>query len=603
MRKIITLLFVIVLVIPASILTINASAASGSQSAPLIDPQVQNALVSMQPGDMLTVIVTLREQADLTRVKGVDFAARQQGVIQALQATANSSQGRLVGWLNSYRTEGLVNNFQSLWIFNGLSVTAEKSIIRQLELDPEIQTIMPDNRQIVPDYAPAEANITQISAPSLWDLGITGQGVVVANMDSGVDISHPDLASRWRGGSDSWYDPYGQHLTTPTDIMGHGTWTMGIMVGGDAGGTTVGAAPTAQWIAVKIFNDSGVSTSTAIHLGYQWLLDPDANPATADAPQVVNNSWGFGSPGCYLDFEMDLESLRAAGILPVFSAGNGGPNAATSYSPANNPAAFAVGAVDPSDQIASFSSRGPSTCGGSAGPFPELVAPGVNIRTTDLLGGYYLDSGTSFAAPHVAGSLALLISAFPGLSPADQEAALENTAHDLGAVGPDDTSGYGRVDVLSAYNWLAAGNHAAPTLTPAPTSTPLPTATPIPTPTPTAAPTPVPTTIHVGDLDGASTRLSKSWTATVTILVHNSNEQPVANAVVSGKWSKGASGTASCTTDTSGQCVVSKTGNKNTTTSVTFSITGVTYPTLSYQASSNHDPDGDSNGTTIMIVR
>ena len=210
-------------------------------------------------------------------------------------------------------------------------------------------------------------------------MGYTGQGIVVASMDSGVDLTHPELSSRWRGGTNSWYDPFGQHPTTPFDTSGHGTWTMGVMVGGDSGGTSIGVAPGAQWIAVKIFNDQDASTATAIHLGYQWLLDPDNNPATADAPQVVNNSWAYGAPGCNLEFEPDFQSLRAAGILPVFAAGNGGPYTSSSYSPANNPSAFAVGSINNNDLIYSLSSRGPSNCGGTTDVFPDLVAPGVNI--------------------------------------------------------------------------------------------------------------------------------------------------------------------------------------------------------------------------------
>jgi subtilisin family serine protease len=183
---------------------------------------------------------------------------------------------------------------------------------------------------------------------------------------------------------------------------------MGIMVGGETGGTAIGLAPQASWIAVKIFNDQGGSNATAIHQGYQWLLDPDGDPATADAPHVINNSWTFSYPSCDLEFELDIASLRAAGILPVFAAGNGGPNFETSYSPANNPSAFAVGATDNNNQLYGFSSRGPSNCGGSSGVFPELVAPGMGIRTADLYGLYWDATGTSMAAPHVAGGLALL---------------------------------------------------------------------------------------------------------------------------------------------------------------------------------------------------
>ncbi|MEJ2747480.1 MAG: S8 family serine peptidase, partial [Anaerolineae bacterium] len=303
-------------------------------------------------------------------------------------------------------------------------------------------------------------NLAAINASALWELGYYGQGVVIASMDTGVDVSHPDLAASWRGGSNSWFDPYGEHPTTPTDMDGHGTWTMGVMVGGDHSGAPIGVAPQAQWIAVKIFNDKGMVTATAIHQGFQWLLDPDGDPNTADAPQVVNSSWDNGTPGCNLEFQRDLQALRAAGIVPVFAAGNYGPDGASSASPANYPEALAVGAVNGADEMYTFSSRGPANCGEGLTVFPELVAPGVDINTTERHGLYYQATSTSLAAPHVSGALALLLSAFPHLTPAEQEMALLNTAVDLGAPGPDNTFGYGRLDILAAYQWLAReGQH------------------------------------------------------------------------------------------------------------------------------------------------
>ena len=322
-----------------------------------IDAALNTRLSTLQSGEMLTVIVTLLQQADLTHVNGADRATRQQGVIRALQATADATQNRLKGLLNARLAQGSVKSYKALWVFNGFSVTATSAVINELAQHPDVFFISSDDLQIVPAFGPAEPNIALINAPVMWNQGYAGQGVVVANMDSGVNVNHPDLSTRWRGGSNSWFDPYGQHPATPTDVSGHGTWTMGVMVGGDASGTTVGAAPNAQWIAVKIFNDAGSSTATAIHQGFQWLLDPDGNPNTTDAPNVVNNSWTYANPGCYLDFEPDLQSLRAAGILPVFAAGNGGPSGNTSYSPSNNPSAFAVGAINNSSQIYAYSSR------------------------------------------------------------------------------------------------------------------------------------------------------------------------------------------------------------------------------------------------------
>jgi hypothetical protein len=353
-------------------------------------------------------------------------------------------------------------------LINGLAVTASAEVIRQLEFFPGVESIRLDATLQAPEVTfdtstVPEWNLSAIRTRELWALGYAGQGVVVANMDTGVDVDHPDLRTKWRGGDNSWYDPNGQHVT-PYDADGHGTQTMGILVGGDAGGTAIGVAPDAKWIAVKIFNDAGQSTLSLIHQGFQWLLDPDGNPDTDDAPDIVNNSWGHDNiNGCSLEFEPDTQALKAVEISVVFAGGNFGPNPSTSISPANNPDGFAVGAVDQTLSVASFSSRGPSPCDGSI--YPELVAPGVAVRTADLtFGGLFPDSyvtasGTSFAAPHSAGSMALLLNAFPGLSVSELELALKQSAFDRGLFGPDNDYGYGVVDVAEAYQLLL---HPAP---------------------------------------------------------------------------------------------------------------------------------------------
>lgn len=574
-----------------------------------ISAGLQAKLDSLQADETITVIVQLRQRANLPQGRGLGRAAQLSRTIEALTVAAERTQGPLKKFLDQRRSNGRVKSYIPFWIFNGFSVTAAPDVVQELASHPDVLSITPDELDIVPASTPPalsnpEANISLVNAPALWSMGFTGQGVVVASMDSGVSLSHSDLASSWRGGSNSWYDPYGQHPTTPADLSGHGTWTMGVMVGGDAGGSSIGIAPGAQWIAVKMFDDAGGTTATAIHLGFQWLLDPDGDPSTADAPHVVNNSWTYAYPGCYLDFEPDLQSLRAAGILPVFAAGNGGPGTGTSYSPANNPSAFAVGAIYNNGSIYGLSSRGPTTCGGSTGVFPEVVAPGVGIYTTDLGGFYTTASGTSLAAPHAAGGLALLLSAYPNLPPADQQNALVNSAFDLGASGPDDVYGYGRLDLLAAYQWLASA--PPPTFTPPPTLTFTPT--PLPTFTPTSTPTTTPTsapvvTLHIGDLDRSAVLARKKWRATVTILVHDANEQPVAGVTVYGKWTNGATGSPTCVTNSYGVCSVTKTGLTTGVPSVTFTVTKVVLTGAVYQSAANHDPDGESNGTTILVLK
>ncbi|MEP7034155.1 MAG: S8 family serine peptidase [Actinomycetota bacterium] len=459
----------VVAVVLVTVLTPVAAASAGraaSADTGGLGPEVQAILSALPPGDMTTVVVTLRERANLAAVPGATRAARLKGTITALQAKADASQAPIRAILRSGTAQGKVARTTPLWISNAISVTATAEVIKVLGARAEVVSITPDKVVVVPSAGTPEPNLTSVLAPAIWDLGYTGAGVVVASLDSGVDATHPDLASRWRGGTNSWYDPYGQN-PTPTDFTGHGTAITGVMVGGDAVGTSIGMAPGAKWIAAKIFNNSGASTTTAIHQAFQWVLDPDGDPNTQDAPQVVNGSWSIGSgPGCNLAFQPDLQALRAAGILPVFAAGNFGSGGSSSVSPANYPEALSVGAVNNTDLIYSSSSRGPSTCGGRTRIFPDLVAPGVNIRTTDRYGLYQTLSGTSLSAPHAAGALALLVGSTPGLSPDRQQAALIATAHDLGSSGPDPIYGNGKLDVLAAHQWLQPLPDFAVTLTP-----------------------------------------------------------------------------------------------------------------------------------------
>jgi bacillopeptidase F len=197
-------------------------------------------------------------------------------------------------------------------------------------------------------------------------------------------------------------------------------------------------------------------------------MDPDGDPGTIDAPDVVNASWALAGRAvgqCVAEFSDDIRALRSAGIAVVFAAGNDGPAPGTSNSPGNNPGALSVGAVDRSFAVARQASRGPSACDGAV--FPKLVAPGVNVRTADVSHGglpsYAIVSGSSLAAPHAAGVLALLAGAFPSASVDELEAALLQSARDVGAAGPDNATGYGLVDALGAFDALRRTHHAGAT--------------------------------------------------------------------------------------------------------------------------------------------
>ena len=415
---------------------------------------------SAAPEEPTTVVVTMREQADLGDITGATRRARLRDVIETLQATADQGQATLSTKLDTWADQGSVVDYDPLWVVDAISVTATPQVIAAIAARPDVATVTPDAVALVPATMSAERNQVEVRAPDVWDQGDTGGGVVVATLDSGADVTHPDLESRWRGGTNSWYDPYGEHPTAPVDLSGHGTATLGAMVGGDAGGTSIGTAPGARWIAARVFDDRGGSTSTAVHQAFQWLLDPDGNPTTADAPHVVNGSWSIGAgPGCDLTFQPDVQALSAAGILPVFAAGNFGSGTGSGVSPANYPESLAVGALSTTGSVLASSSRGPADCGGRTGVFPDLVAPGEDIMTTDRYGLYQVVSGTSIAAPHAAGALALMLSARPALTAEQQRIVLQSTAMDLGPPGPDDDYGAGRLDTLAAYQ---SGSAPAP---------------------------------------------------------------------------------------------------------------------------------------------
>ncbi|GAB6906394.1 putative Subtilisin [Desulfosarcina cetonica] len=457
MKKIIWI-FVVVLAV--------AGAGPVTSQAQVVDPELQQLLDTLAPEETVKVLVQFSERIDLKtfqrQSRGQVKGQLRRALITALKDQSAKSRKGVMAFL-----KGKAIQVAPLWITNGLAVTASKAVIEALAAQPGIDSIRLDGQILTSDaaaYSSAytgapEWNLDAIGAPQLWNLGHTGSGRVVALMDTGVDANHDDLAPRWRGGSNSWFDPNGEHAT-PYDGDGHGTRTLGVMVGGDATGTAIGVAPGARWIAVKMFNDAGAAAYSVIHLGFQWLLDPDGDATTDDAPDVVNNSWGYGQQAntCFTEFQPDIQVLKAADIAVVFAAGNGGPYPSTSESPANYPESFAVGAIDDTGTVHASSSRGPSVCDGTV--YPEVVAPGVGVKTTDLtFGGVFPSesiyvSGTSIAAPQVAAAMILLRDAFPQAHVDALEAALKTTAMDLGAAGPDNDSGYGLIDLMQSYQVL-----------------------------------------------------------------------------------------------------------------------------------------------------
>lgn len=411
-------------------------------------PTLVDVLAATAPGQDVAVVATLRDPEDRPLPRG-QVAART-AVVHALRTRAAGTQAAL---LRTLARDG-ARDVTPLWIRDQVAFRAPAGVVRRVAARADVELVALDEAPITPGTVPKAAAVTPgaspvgwgvaaVGAPSVWTT-TTGVGAVVADLDTGVDITAPDLAATYQGGPGAWFDPYNQH-SAPTDVNGHGTWTTSIMTGGSATGTAVGVAPGAHWIAARVFDDSGRATTSAIHAAFQWAL--------AAAPQVVNASWSSTSTSCSTEFEPDLAALRAVGTLTVVAAGNSGPAAGSGTAPATLPEAVAVGSVDQSSVVDPSSSRGPASCAGRT-TFPDVVAPGVGVPVTDLGGYPFTASGTSMAAPHVAGVLALLAAAHPGLSADAQERALLGGARDLYPPGPDSASGAGEVDAVKSLSLL-----------------------------------------------------------------------------------------------------------------------------------------------------
>ena len=411
------------------------------------------------------VIVRFKNGPELRSTNRAEF-------VNALQQEAAAAQADALAWLQPRQAAGEAGPVQSLWIINGLAISATAGVIAALAERPDVLSVSEDTLRRYFDPGDTAVMSDTLETPLALDagpptageapwglrkigadqaqlgLGISGAGVVVANIDSGVDWNHPSLRERYRGFGNgvavdhlhNWFDATGDGADYPSDSAGHGTHTMGTMVAGDTG-----VAPGAQWIAARALNNLGFGLNSWFHLAFQFMLAPGGDPALA--PDIVSNSWGDNN-GLNIEFRDDVRALNRAGIAVFFSAGNRGPRPGTVGSPASLPEAIAIGATDEDDSIASFSSRGPSPINGALKP--QLMAPGVGVLSTLPGGAYGIFNGTSMAAPHVAGVAALLLSARPGMSQDALLSTLIHTAVPLSDTLPNNVSGYGRINAFAA---------------------------------------------------------------------------------------------------------------------------------------------------------
>jgi hypothetical protein len=416
-------------------------------------------------GEILVSMGDVRKQENHARlVKGLrDVGPQAASFIEFISALADS---------------GKVSDVNRYWITDAVSFTADRELVAKISDHPSLRYLIEDLplelvepisiEQSQSGLAGSDNTITITGVRELWNKGYTGHGRLVCNFDTGVEGTHPALVANWYGAnggsaSQSWFDPYG--TIYPIDNGGHGTHTMGIMVGRD-GADTIGVAFNANWIAAAVV-DRGQNLSKTVSdilAAFQWAADPDGNPETVnDLPDVVSNSWGIPRGlfvPCDQTFYQAIDNLEALGVVVVFACGNEGPNAGTIRNPADRAASptnsFSIGAVDQNQSdlpVAPFSSRGPATCD-TTKIKPDVVAPGVSIRSSFRGGTYKLMSGTSMAAPFVAGCVALMREYNPAATVEQIKTALIASAGDLGPQGKDNDYGWGFVNVRRALDYL-----------------------------------------------------------------------------------------------------------------------------------------------------
>ena len=440
-------------------------------------------------------LVVLRDQADPSGAQAL--ATKQEKgryVHDILWNKAQATQGPLLTWLRQrnieHRSYYIVN---LIWVKGNFDVAlelAERLDVARVEGNPQIHNRLPQPGPAVeaPPSLPAtiEPGINYTHAPQVWAQGFTGQNIVVASADTGVRWTHNALKPHYRGWNGvvanhdyNWHDsihnsvgnPCGNDSPFPCDDYFHGSHTTGTAIGDDGMGNQIGMAPGAKWIACRNMDQNNGTPARYIECMEFFLAPYPIGGGQGDptkAPDVTVNSWECpASEGCSANtLQAAVEAQADAGIMMVSAAQNSGPGCSTVQNPPGIYAAtYSAGALSTgTDTIASFSSRGPVTVDGSGRIKPDLTAPGTGTRsaTNSSDSAYTTASGTSMATPHVAGGIAVLLSARPILRHdlAMQRTVMNSTAvfissTQCGTAGPpNNVYGYGRIDVQAAYNYL-----------------------------------------------------------------------------------------------------------------------------------------------------
>ena len=451
--------------------------------------------------ELVRINIRMKDQYDIkslnSRLSVLNREQKRELVINELKTFSQNAQNDLLNYLESksyYNEAEIIHRF---WIANVVTCMASESVIYELASRSDIARIDIDEERNLLSNEPVASddesqsirgtdeityNVIKVNAPDVWALGFTGEGVIVAVIDTGVNYNHKDLADHM------WEDPeYPNHGwdffnndNDPMDGHSHGTHCAGTVAGDGTAGSQTGMAPDATIMALKVLGDDGNGSESGVWQAIEFTVDHGGDVISMSLGW--QHSWNPDRPA----WRTTYNNALAAGVIASVAAGN--EDGSTSdpddvRTPGDCPppwlnpdqtltggvsAVVCIGATNSSDNIAYFSSRGPSTWE-NIDPFndypfnpemgllrPDVSAPGVNIKSCDAfnINGYSFKDGTSMATPCVAGVMALLLSKNINATPADVSMALETTALDLGAAGKDNVYGAGRVDALEAVNQI-----------------------------------------------------------------------------------------------------------------------------------------------------
>lgn len=516
-RSLLALLSALAVAIASFPLAARAEAPEPQRAAPApIAPELSAAADVRSEGDEPLQVVLLLEQANLDAVAGDHDA-----VVAELRRVADATQGAVEEELRAREGElGGIQVLNRLWITNALLL--EVPAVQASGQLSSLATI-PGVRRLVPNFTvtaiePGESGepsgpgasfvedrtwgVDRVEAQRVWnELGILGEGVRVAVLDTGVDIAHPDLDQKmvtdapgnpnYPGGWMEFDEAGNLVASTPHDSDTHGTHVSGTVLGGDASGYDIGVAPAAGLMHGLVI-PGGAGSFVQVAAGMQWAVAPtDASGQPAGEPADVV-SMSLGAPGYFDEMIAPTLAIEAAGVFPAFAIGNedlfgncGVGVPIGSSSPGNVYEAVGVGATDVADDVADFSCgevvdrsdwTDPQPDWPEQWVTPDVSAPGVDTYSAAPGGGWSRKSGTSMATPHVAGTVALMRSAAPELGVEALLDTLEDTSFfddRYGDERPNTRYGYGRIDAFEATAQVAIDSGITGTVTAADTGEPI----------------------------------------------------------------------------------------------------------------------------------